>query len=122
MDLRKYRCGTSNEVYYRAPAGRADREPERLHTRLHLPQKQVMSGGYRVVAQLAGGEQVPLCLADTAQQAQEAHRALTGRLPADAVWLLVQRWDGTAGRGRWEELPGGRRLVRRRPRRRKGRQ
>ena len=113
MATRTYRCGSSSAVYYappvvrRAPAGRpnpvprADTEPVRLRTRMHLAAALPAVHDFRVVATLADGDSALVCLGASRQEVVAAARA---KPVPRAVSLHVQPWVGRPGSGHWQDL------------------
>jgi hypothetical protein len=135
MAIRTFRCGSSSAVYYAPPQARptprgkprpilrADTEPVRLRTRLHLGGALPAVHGFRVVARLSDGESALVCLGASRQEVVAAARPKLPGLARSAVSLHVQHWVGGVGFGRWENLRphrGELELPRRRqPRRRR---
>jgi hypothetical protein len=135
MAIRTFRCGSSSAVYNAppvvrpTPAGRpnpalrADTEPVRLRTRMHLAALRPVVHGFRVVATLAGGGSALVCLGVSRQEVVAAARAKLAALAPRAVSLHLEQWVGRPGRGRWQGLrphKGELELPRRRmPRRRR---
>jgi hypothetical protein len=138
MAIRTYRCGASSAVYYAPPVvfrpgqtrpqvlvPRADTEPVRLRTRMHLAGALPGTHGFRVVARLADGDSALVCLGASRQEVIAAARPKVAGLARFAVSLRVQQWVGGLGSGRWQDLRphrGELELPRRRmPRRRRER-
>lgn len=133
MAIRTYRCGSSNSVYnappvvYRAPAPgaapRADKEPVRLRTSLHLPGLPAVHG-FRVIATLADGGSSLVCTGPTREDVIDRARAAAGTLSPRAWALHLQEWVGGLCSGYWRTLPTRRGELgapRRRPFRRRRR-
>lgn len=138
MVLRTFRCGASSAIYYAPPVvfrpgqtrphvlvPRADTEPVRLRTRMHLAGALPATHGFRVVARLADGDSALVCLGASRQEVVAAARARMSVLARFAVSLRVQQWAGGFGPGSWQDLRphrGELELPRRRtPRRRRER-
>jgi hypothetical protein len=138
MAIRTFRCGASSAVYYAPPVVRsrptgrpvsilrADTEPVRLRTRMHLAGALPAVHGFRVVARLADGDSALVCLGASRHEVVAAARAKAAGLARFAVSLHVQQWVGGLGSGRWHDLRphrGELELPRRRaPRRRRERE
>ena len=116
MAIRTFRCGSSSAVYYApppvrptptgrpVPVRRADSEPVRLRTRMHLAGAVPAAHGFRVLARLADGDTALVCLGASRQEVVAAARAKLAGLARRVVSLHVQRWAGRLGSGRWENL------------------
>jgi hypothetical protein len=136
MAISTFRCGSSNAVYYAPPvvhprpaaclipAARADTEPVRLRTRLHLGSARPATHGFRVIAELADGDTALVCLGATRGEVIAGARAKAAALAARVVGFLLQQWVGRLGSGHWQTLPlrrgelaAHRRRAPRRPRR-----
>jgi len=115
MAIRTFRCGSSSAVYYAppvrtrptgrpVPVNRADTEPVRLRTRMHLAGVRPAVHGFRVLARLADGDTALVCLGASRQEVVAAARAKLAGLARAAVGLHVQQWVGRLGSGRWENL------------------
>jgi len=128
MAIRKFRYETS-EVRQEKPARpvlREDREPIRLLTRITFGRMLSQLGTFRVMARGARGQETLVCLGATREEALETARKLAADLPADAVGLYLEEWQGGTCQGRWRRqhcrsgelplAPGSRK-----PRRRRGR-
>jgi hypothetical protein len=120
MAQHEYRCGTSRAVY-QAPRfrparpdrperalAREDREPVRLCTCLHVSGVRLPEQSFRVLAELADGGTVLLCLGADRDEALTRARALAAQLAAPAVRLRLQQWVGGACVGAWRGVPGPR--------------
>ena len=137
MAIRTFRCGSSSAVYYAPPVrpskptvktgplARADREPVRLRTRLHLGGALPVAHGFRVIATLTGGDSALVCLGATRGEVIAAARGKAAGLSSCAASLLLQQWVGGVDSGYWQTLPLRRGelgvTARRAPRRRRQR-
>ncbi|HKI31793.1 MAG TPA: hypothetical protein VKA46_07985 [Gemmataceae bacterium] len=117
MAIRTIRCGSSSAVYNAPPAPvgrvvrpticpglRADTEPTRLRTRLHLGAARPTAHCFRVIAALAGGDSALVYLGATRGEVVAQARK-SAAVSARVVGLLLQRWVGGLGSGRWQTLP-----------------
>jgi hypothetical protein len=129
MAIRKFRY-ESLEVRKEKPVRpvvREDREPIRLLTRITFSRMLSRLGTFRVMARTALGEESLVCLGATREEALETARQLAAELPAEAVGLYLEEWQGGTCKGRWQRQPCRREELPlapagRRPRRRRGRQ
>ena len=127
MAIRKFRY--DNEVSKEKPAQpamREDRDPVRLLTRITFSRLLSRLGNFRVMAHNAVGEETLICMGATQEEALESARKLASDLPADAVRVYLEEWQGGTCLGSWRRkhcesgdlpiAPAARRLRRRRGR------
>jgi hypothetical protein len=107
-----FRCGSSNAVYNAPPArpakrtdggyrpNRADTEPVRLRTRMHLAGGPAAAHAFRVIAWLDDGGTSLVCVGATRQEVVARARAHV----AGAGVLHLQKWVGGLWTGRWQTL------------------
>ena len=116
MAIRTFRCGTSSTVYNAPPPRpieraersyrlcRADMEPVRLRTRMHLAGGPVAAHGFRVVVRLDDGSTSLVCVGASRQEVVARARAVAATPAAWAGTFHLQRWVGGLWTGRWETL------------------
>ncbi|HEX5269916.1 MAG TPA: hypothetical protein VFW33_05495, partial [Gemmataceae bacterium] len=86
------------------PVPRADAEPVRLRTRMHLAGVRPAVHGFRVLARLPDGDSALVCLGASREEVVASARAKLAGLARHAVSIHVQQWVGRFGSGRWESL------------------
>ncbi len=129
MAIRKFRYDAP-DVRQQKPARpvlREDREPVRLLTRLTFSRMLSRLGTFRVLARNILGEETLVCMGLSRDEALETARKRAGDLPADAVSLTLEEWQGGTCQGRWRRQPCDRGELpvapgSRRPRRQRRRQ
>src|SRR5262249_39313779 len=86
------------------PVNRADTEPVRLRTRMHLAGVRPAVHGFRVLARLADGDTALVCLGAARQGGGAAAPPQPPRPAPGPVGFAVPHWGGRLGSGRWENL------------------
>jgi hypothetical protein len=116
MVNRTFRCGSSSAVYNAPPPrpaartdfghrpNRADTEPVRLRTRLHLAGGPAAIQGFRVITRLDDGSTSLVCVGATRQEVVTRARAHVAGLSAGAGALHLQQWVGGLWTGHWQTL------------------
>jgi hypothetical protein len=74
-------------------------------TRLTFSRMLSRIGTFRVLARTATGEETLICMGLTREETLESARMLTSDLPAEAVSVHLEGWQGGTCQGRWRRLP-----------------
>jgi hypothetical protein len=114
-----YRSGNGSEIITPKADGKPDETPRRRTSRMHLSAAADASASWRVLAHLADGGEVLLCLGATRAEAVNAAKArcAAAEVPETARRLAIERWQGARLAGTWVEVKAAKGELPRLPRR-----